>query len=209
MKIVDCEQGSPEWVAARIGIPTASQFHRIITPKTMKPSASAGKYVAELIAEWILGMPLDLANSDLMERGHKLEEKAAQLYRLQTNNIIQTVGFILADDGKVGCSPDRLVGADGLLEIKCPAPITHVNYLLNGVDADYRCQVQGQLWITGRQWLDFFSYHPDMPEYRIRVERDVAFITALADAVADFNEQLDNARERMEELGAVPESAAA
>lgn len=204
MRRIDCEQGSQEWVDARLGIPTASQFHRIITPKTLKPSGQADKYAAELIAEWMIGFPFDKGGTALMERGKELEVKAVQFYELETGNKTEKIGFCLRDDGAVGASPDRLVGADGLLEIKCPGPVQHILYLLSGLDADYRCQVQGQLWITGRQWLDFLSYHPDMPDFRVRVERDETFIAALAAAVDLFVEQLEVSKKRLIEMGAVP-----
>lgn len=212
MRIVECCQGDPVWVQSRLGIPTASNFHRIMTPKTMKVSSQADRYCAELIAEWMLGVPMDQEHSQLMERGKELEEKAALFYAMQTNTILNTIGFCLLDLpklGEIGCSPDRLVGSEGLLEIKCPAPVTHIDYLLNGVGADYRCQVQGQLWITGREWLDFLSYHPTMPEYQIRVQRDEDFIGKLCEATEAFLNQLERGKQRMIELGAVPESVAA
>lgn len=175
----------------------------------MKPSSQTDKYINELLAEWLLGVPLDPAHSQLMDRGTELEVKAAQLYAIMNNATPATVGLCLHDTLEVGASPDRLVGEDGLLEIKCPSPHTHIGYLLNGVDADYRCQVQGQLWITGRQWLDFLSYHPTMPEFQIRVERDTEFIQALSDAVDAFLDQLERGKQRLIELGAVPQSEAA
>lgn len=183
-------QGSPEWKALRLGIPTASNFHRIIAPKTGKLSAQADAYMAQLVAEALLGIPLDGDASDFMERGSALEAEAVAFYELERGVTTEEVGFCTLDDGSAGCSPDRLVGEDGGLEIKCPTPGVHVQYLLglDSVSDKYRAQVQGGLWITGRRWWDVCSYHPEMPTALIRVERDEAFIAALSQAVQWFNE---------------------
>lgn len=210
MRKVDCVQGSPEWVAARLGIPTASRFDEIITPAKREPSKSMDKYVAELLAEWMLGMPLDKDGSALMDRGSELEEKAAQYYEIETGLTTEKIGFCLTDDGLVGASPDRLVFGGGLAEFKCPAPQNHIYYLLNGIDAKYRCQLQGQLWVAEKPWVDLVSYHPDMPAYRERVERDDQFIADLRVAMYDhFLPMLESGKRRLMELGAVPETVAA
>lgn len=206
---LDMPQGSPEWTAARIGIPTASNFSKIITPKTMKPSSASGGYLNKLLAEWILGVSLDETVSGLMERGRELEGEAVKYYELLNDVTTETVGIILRDDRKVGCSPDRFVGQDGGLEVKCPAPHTHVGYLLNGVDDEYRCQVQGAMWLTGRQWWDLLSYHPDMPPALCRIERDEVFIAALAEAVDEFVARLEAGKQRLLELGVKPMREAA
>lgn len=209
MKIIECVQLSREWTEARLAIPTASQYHRIITPRTMKPSSSASGYLYELIAEWVLGQPLDNEGSLLMERGKEMEAEAVRFYEMDHNCETRQVGFCLHENRPTGCSPDRLVGGDGGLEIKCPSPKVHVGYLLDGVSEEYRCQVQGQLWITGRQWWDLLSYHPDMPPALVRIERDEEFIAALSMAVDGFCQRLDNAKKQMIQLGVVPQSKAA
>jgi len=184
-------QGSREWIQARLGIPTASQFHRIISSKTMKPSASAGGYLYELVAERIIGESLDELVTAYMERGAALEDEAVKFYELQRNLDTERVGFCLRDDGRVGCSPDRLVGGDGGLEIKCPSAKTHVGYLIGEPQNEYRAQVQGCLWITGRDWWDWLSFHPDMPPALIRFRRDEEFIAALDEAMSEFLGRLD------------------
>lgn len=210
MITVGCVQGSEEWIAARLGIPTASCFHLIITPRTLKPSGSACKYRSKLIAEWLLNTSLDDdVATDLMKRGSFLEQEAVRFYEMERGATTTEVGFILRDDCRVGCSPDRLVGADGGLEVKCPAPHTHVGYLIDGLTEDYRCQIQGALWLTGRRWWDFLSYHPDLPSCLVRIERDEAFIAALAAAVDAFVESLEAGRRLMLELGAIPRGEAA
>lgn len=183
-------QGSTEWLALRAGIPTASCFDRIITPKG-KPSAQAEKYMHRLIAEKLMGHPVIEFTGPWLERGKDLEANAALYYEATRDVASERVGFVTNDAGTVGASPDRLVGTEGLLEIKVPAEHTHVAYLLTrAVDAEYYPQIQGQLWITGRTWVDILSYHPEMPPALIRVERDEAYIATLAGAVTSFAERL-------------------
>jgi hypothetical protein len=203
MIFLHLEQGSDEWKDARIGIPTASRFSEIITPRTMKPSASAGNYVNELIAEWALGMSLDDTSSHWMERGEEMEESAADYYEFLHDVAAEKIGFVLRDDRMVGCSPDRFIGDDGGLEIKCPSAAVHVGHLLGSFGDEHRCQVQGAMWITGRRWWDLLSFHPSLPPALVRVERDEEFISALETAVNAFVARLLQAREFMVEKGYV------
>jgi hypothetical protein len=203
MKIVECSQGSDEWLQARLGIPTASQFHRLLTPKTMRPSGSAEKYLYELLAEWALGFPLQELSTGFIERGSQMELDAVRYYELQRDLDTEAVGFCLTDDGIAGCSPDRLVGDRGLLEIKCPSAHVQVAYLLGEPEGKHRCQVQGQLWVTGREWCDLLCYNPDLPPAVVRVERDEVFMAKLAEILEDFGERLRKAKTRLKELGAV------
>jgi hypothetical protein len=198
-----CAQRGAEWRDARLGIPTASHFSEIITPRTMKPSASADKYRNALLAEWVLGIAMEEPSSHWMDRGIEMEEAAVRFYQLQHDTDTEEVGFILRDDEMVGCSPDRFVGEDGILEIKVPSATTHIGYLLGTPADDYKAQVQGQLWITERQWVDVLSYHPSLPPALVRVERDEEFICALESAVNGFVDRLLQAREFMIEKGYV------
>lgn len=199
----DVAQGTTEWADLRLGIPTASQFHRIITPKTLKVSGQAADYAYELLAELVMGEPMDNATSGFMNRGTIQEHKAVQFYELQLDVETESVGFVLRDDRRVGCSPDRFVGPNGLLEVKCPAADTHIKYLLadDGIGADYRCQMQGQLWLCEREWLDSLSYNPLMPPALVRVTRDEDFIKALSFAVERFLEQLEGMKETLSKRG--------
>ena len=196
MKIVNCRQGTPEWRAARLGLPTASNFDRIIT-RAGKPSKASDKYLAELIVEWYTGYPAEEDQSRFMERGSELEAVAVRDYEFQHDVDTQTVGLCLLDDGRAGASPDRLVGEDGLLEFKCPAAATQVMYLLDGPPDDYFVQVQGQLWVTGRKWCDLYLWHPTFPRVSRRYEPDPVFITAMAEAVAGFCDRLDEAKAKL------------
>ena len=204
MKIIECEQGSRQWLEARAGIPTASEFSKILTPGG-KPSASADGYMHGLLAERIMGKPRFQVVSEWMERGSQLEADAAEFYRFQRDCEITRVGFVTNDEGTIGASPDRLVGEDGLLEIKVPAEHTHVYYLLSGsgasVDKEYKVQVMGQLWVTGRKWADVLSFHPDMPPALFRVERDEEYIERLAKAVSEFSARLEGLAEMATRAG--------
>ena len=197
MIIVSVKQNTPEWLAARAGIPTASCFDKILSPKTLKLSASADKYMYRLIAERMLGYPLESASSDFMSRGHAMEPQAVDYYELQRGVDTEPVGFVLTDDRRAGCSPDRLVGADGMLQIKSPGPEAHIGYLLVGVADEHRIQVQGEMWVCERQWSDVLSYHPDLPPALARVERDDDYITALSKAVTEFCSRLEEAYARL------------
>jgi hypothetical protein len=122
----------------------------------------------------------------------ELEAEARSLYELTNDVKVEQVGFCLSDDGKAGCSPDGLVGKKGLLEIKCPSMAIHIGYLLdNSVPTDYFQQVQGQLFITGREWLDFISYYPAIRPMLVRVKRDNEFIEKLETELNIFCEKLE------------------
>jgi hypothetical protein len=102
----------------------------------------------------------------------------------------------------MGASPDRLIGEDGLLEIKCPAPHTHVKTLLDqNLDRDHYPQIQGQLLVTGKKWVDIISYHPEMPSLILRVERDEAYLSTMRKLLNDFQRDLQTKRGKMVVLG--------
>jgi hypothetical protein len=187
----DVVQGSTQWLAMRAGIPTASCFDLILTPKG-KPSTSYERYLHELLAERILGRPLVKATTTWMDRGSQTEAEAVAYYEGLRDLDTTKIGFVTNDAATIGASPDRLVGDDGLLEIKVPKEHTHVGYLLTGSVGDaYWPQIQGQLWVTERKWVDIMSYSPGMPEACIRVARDEDYIRKLATAVTAFAGELD------------------
>ena len=186
-----------------MGVPTASAFDRILTPGG-KPSKSAEGYLYELLGELMMGCPHDAPKYGWMGRGNELEEEAANWYEFQNSTGTEIVGFCTTDDGLIGASPDRLVGDEGLLELKCPAPSTHVRYLLfpdRGVEKEYAVQVQGQLHVTGRRWCDVVSYHPVIPRVIVRVERNENFIALLDTALKAFCAQLADGKAELERRG--------
>jgi hypothetical protein len=194
MKILHMEQGSVEWMLARLGKPTASHFDELLTPKTRKPSASARKYHARLLGEWLIGQPADWASSGFMERGTELEDEARKFYAMEKDTDVETVGFVLRDDELVGCSPDGLVGADGGLEIKCPGLVQHALYML-GEPLPHTGQVQGCMYLAEREWWDVMSYHPSLPSVIQRVERDGEYIAALLPTLEAFLRDLEASKE--------------
>lgn len=196
MIYLDCEQGSAEWHAARAGIPTASNFAKILTPKG-RASAQAATYANTLLAEWLAGGPVASFESDWMRRGKELEAEARELYEFHTNADVTQCGFVYMTD-YAGASPDGLIGTDGGLEIKVLAPHNHVKLLLeNRMPADYYAQIQGCMWLTEREWWDFCAYSPSLPVFIETIQRDQSYILKLKDAVEGFLEDLLNARKTL------------
>lgn len=189
----DVIQGTSAWLKLRSGIPTASEFDKIITPKTQRKSESQEPYMYRLLAERIMGHPIEGYMSLPMERGSREEESAVRFYELQTDSDTVPVGFVTNDAKTIGASPDRLVGEPGLLEIKVPNAETHMAYLLSegGAYDRHKVQVQGQLWITEREWVDVLSWHPELPPALMRTGRDEKFIEKLAELVTEFSVRLE------------------
>ena len=189
--IFDCEQGTPEWHEARRGVPTASRFADILAKcRGNKPSKTRTRYLYELLDEVVSREPTPEVSTATMERGHVMEDEAADAYAFERDADLLRVGFMRR--GRVGCSPDRLVGDSGMIEIKSKLPYLHWETIESGTIPDeHVAQVQGQLWVSGRAWCDFVSYYTKRPLCVIRVERDEKYIATLAQAVADFVGELD------------------
>lgn len=191
--IRDIEQGSPEWFALRVGVLSASRFKDML----MKPTTAGYRdLIAELATERLVGQPArDGFTSHHMQRGIELEAEARSLYEFDQNVDVDQITFVYRDDSKlVGCSPDGMVGDDGLLEIKCPKLATHVGYLLRGkLPTEYAPQVYGQMLVTGRSWCDFVSYHPasNVPMFRLRVEADQGEFDKLETAIDATQEAIE------------------
>lgn len=198
MITVDVVQGTPEWFAARCGIPSASNFDKIITTAGA-PSKQAQKYMYQLAAERVTGRTEEGYNNAAMERGKETEAEARNLYELIHDVQIKEVGVCYPDEKKLcAASPDGLIGEDGLIEIKCPMAYASVGYILDNVlPTDYIQQVQGQLYVTGRKWLDFLSYYPGLKPMIVRVEREEKFIRSLAVELELFCKQLDQIVEKI------------
>jgi hypothetical protein len=202
MIAVDVVQGSPEWEDARRGIPTASAFDKILTPAKLKLSTQRFAYRNQILAEWLVGYCIDWGGaSGFMDRGTDMEPEARAFYELQRDVEVEPVGFVVTDDRRVGGSPDGLVGADGGLEIKCPALHTQVGYLLEpgSLVATYWSQGQGYLWLTGRAWWDLIAYSPALPSVIQRIEPDPGYQAALTDALGTFCDELDDAKRQLAE----------
>lgn len=180
------EQGSPEWLAARAGAFTASRAGDLMARTKSGPSASRGNLITLLAIERLTGQCVEGYTNAAMQRGIDLEPEARDAYSFELGVAVQKVGYIQHPTiARCGASPDGLVGDDGLVEIKCPAAMAkHMDALTRGAHADeYHWQLQHQMLVTGRQWVDAVSYDPRFPvglQLAVkRVERDAEAIEAL------------------------------
>jgi len=193
-------QGTQEWWDVRLGIPTSSGFDKIITTKG-EPSKQRLKYMDKLAVERITRVSEDSYTNRHMERGKELEPQARAFYEVFEGAEVTEVGFCYKDKKKLyGCSPDGLVGDDGLIEIKCPTSAVHVEYMRGKkLPTAYYQQVQGQLLVTGRKWCDFYSFYPGIKPFIVRVVPDKDFIKALEVELDKIAEELN---EITKEIGA-------
>lgn len=202
-KIHDVEQGSGDWMMLRLGIPTASEFHKIITPAKLELSTQWKGYAYRLIAEKLLNRPMQsLEGLEWIERGKELEPQAVKVYEMTEEVETKAVGFITTNDGLIGASPDRLiVGQNAGVEIKCPAPQTHIQYMLEDFGNDYRIQVQGQMYVGEFDFIDRYSWHPEMPPHKFRTGRDDGVIKILDARLREFNDKMFELLERVRANG--------
>lgn len=205
MKIIDAPQGTPEWLQARCGVPSASRFGAIMATIKSREAADRRNYRTDLVVERLTGRPLESFTTAAMKQGIEREPFARMAYEARTGNIVQEVGFCLHDTVNAGASPDGLIGEDGGLEIKCPERSAHLCYLQErGEPAAYTWQIQGGMWITGRAWWDFVSYNPDFPEHLQlivrRIKRNDEAIKKLAAEVEKFLGEVDAEVERVRNL---------
>lgn len=196
------EQLTEEWFADRLGFATASHFGDIMARTKSGWAASRKNYAAQLVCEILTGEREEGWTSKEMAWGIDYEPVARVAYELSTGNTVDEVGFIKHAVLRAGASPDGLIGSDGVLEIKCPNTATHIETLTKRtVPYQYKWQVQGQLWITGRKWADFVSYDPRMPEGAqliiVRVERDDEAIGDLEDSVINFIDEVNQTVDRV------------
>lgn len=203
------EQRTDEWYQARLGKATASRFNDIMaTGRAGQPLAGWKNYRAELVIERLTGQALDNYQSKEMQWGIDTEPLARLFYTLSTGNKVDEVGFIEHKKLAAGASPDGLVGEHGGLEIKCPNPATHIETLhTKQVPKQYMAQVQGCMWMSGRQWWDFVSFDPRMPEQAkyimIKVLRDEEYIKTLEENVTQFLKEVDEELEFVNSYGKV------
>lgn len=177
----DIEQGTPEWHKARIGIPTASNFSRIVDSEG-KPSKQRTKYLYELASEIIKGEKTPTFQNWQMREGIKNEPQGRALYEFINDVEVKTIGLVYKDERRDrSCSPDGLVGDDGGLELKWAEAHVQVDRLFNGWSwkSDHHRQVQGSMYITDRKWWSIMSYHDGLKPIIIRVDRDDKFCAAL------------------------------
>ena len=197
--LMDLEQRSPAWHNIRAGVLSASKFKDVVTP-TGKISSKRNGLIGKMLVESFLGElpepPVSEAQKFWMQRGNDLEAEAREAYERLEFCEVEECGFIFRGDGEgidrhIGVSPDGLVDNNGLVEIKCPAPGTHFTWLYKGLKeeempSDHFAQVQGQIWVSGREWCDFFSYYPGLPPLLLRIEPDAKFQAALEEHIPAF-----------------------
>ena len=212
MREIKCVQKSSAWFEARRGVPTASVFSEIMTPKTRKMSASAIKLCYELVAQIHYPGPLeelDRYQSAAMRHGNEYEAEARAAYNLiRDDQTALDVGFIMDDLGRFGCSPDALCfgETEGGLELKCPSGAKHVEYLHDGIlPTEYMAQVHGALLITGRLWWDFMSYSRGLPPLIVRVTPS-DFTRSLRDCLDLFWVEFEGIRKSIARLKSPDES---
>lgn len=192
-------QGSEEWFQARLGCATASCFSDVMAKGQ---GITRLKYMRQIVAERLTGNPLESYFNRDMERGKEQEPFARLEYEAKTGNLVQEVGFIRHETLMAGASADGLIDIDGGLEIKSVKPTVQIETIeRGGYPYEHAPQVQGNLWITGREWWDFVSYSPDMPQnlrlYIFRVERNEEYIRNLEAEVIRFLNEADEMYQRL------------
>lgn len=196
------EQGTREWKQERAGHATASRFFDVLGAKLPRQA-----YIDQLACERLTGEPKPEAFSHSMQWGHECEPAAKALYQLLTGEIVQRCGFIRHPDVPwVGASPDGLVGLDGGVEVKCPYNSEiHLRTWLIGMPPEHMPQVQGEMWVTGRQWIDFLSFDPRQPKhlrlYVQRIARNEQYIRDLAEKTATLLAEVKIQVNKLNELG--------
>lgn len=197
MNTAEIEQGSDEWLRARLGKVTASKINDVMAKgQSGKPSATRASYLGKLVAERMSGEVHDGFRSPTMERGNEVEQSARDAYAFMEDATLEKVGFIPHPEIEMtGASPDALVGALGLAEFKCPDTHTHIATLQGKtIPRVYRLQMQFQMAVTGREWCDYVSFDPRMPAsmqlHVQRVKRDQAEIDEIEAAIIEFLEEV-------------------
>jgi len=186
------EQRTDDWFTARLGKVTASRVADVVAKTKSGYSTSRENYMAQLVCERLTGKPAESFSNSAMQWGTDTEPLARAAYEARMDILVDEVGFI--DHPSIvnsGASPDGLVGADGLIEIKCPNTSTHIDTLLNqAVPKKYADQIFWQMACTGRDWCDFVSYDPRLPPdlqlFIKRIPRDNQYIRLLESEVIEF-----------------------
>ena len=199
MKIHNMPQGSQEWLDIRCGKWTASNFHSMLfgnNGKNNKTSITKQNMLFEKAAERITGTLSDNMKftNHHIERGHELESEARAMYELETNSIVEEIGFVELNS-YIGSSPDGFIGKDGIIEIKCPDHKGFLERCLNEkVTPVYQTQIQFNLYICQRQWCDYILYNPNFRRslHIKRIERDEDYIQRIKECLDVYNKEVDH-----------------
>lgn len=190
IEVFDVEQGSDEWLRCRAGIPTASMFSAVMASgKDGGDSKTRRAYMLRLIGERLTGEPAETYSNRHTERGNAMEAEAAEAYAFESELTLEKAGFIR--NGIRGCSPDRLIGANGMCQIKTALPHIQLERVLkNALPSEYKSQVQGELLVAEREWSDFVSYWPKLPMLCVRVYRDDEYLAKLDASIVQFVDEM-------------------
>ena len=196
MIFIDCDQGSDEWLQARCGVVSGSNFSKVFTTAG-KLSTSREGLINQLIAENLVGSPTETFKSEAMQRGNELEPQARAMFEMLMDVEVKEVGFAIMEDHRIGCSPDGLFGDTGL-EIKCPMASTHCAYLrANKLPSTYVQQVQGTMLLLGLSSYWFMSFHPDIKPLIIEVQRDDELLALAEPLLIETAEIIKSETERL------------
>lgn len=205
IQVFNMDQGGDEWFQARIGIPTASKFATVMAKGEGK---TRSEYMRKLAGEIITGEVTESFSNSHTERGKEMEDEARQTYAFINSVEPELVGFIR--NGEKGASPDSLIGVIGGLEIKTALPHIQIDRLeRNRLPPEHKAQVQGNIWISDREWWDFVSYWPRLPMLCVRVFRDEDYIKTMSDEIDRFNDEKAALIERIRSYGQEPAKEAA
>lgn len=206
MRIIECEQGSPEWIAARVGRLGASRLSDALARTKSGWGATRANVAAALVSERLTGMPSDSYTNAAMAWGQEQEQNARLRYEFERDASVIQIGLALHPTmDMTHASPDGLVGSAGLLEIKCPNTATHIATLLGAeIDGKYIKQMQWQMLCCERSWCDFVSFDPRMStEMQIhirRVHRDDKMLAVLQREVSEFLDEVATTVEKLRAL---------
>ncbi len=193
------DQRTDGWHLDRLGKVTASCIYKVMARTKTGYGADRANYHAQLVAERLSGAPTEGFTNAAMQWGVDTEAQARAMYAFQTGSDVEETGFwphpCIAMSG---ASPDGLVGAKGLIEVKCPNTATHIATLRGGgIDRKYMLQMQWQMACTGREWCDFASFDPRLPlamQLHVeRVELDKRLLDEIEDEVGKFLREVDAA----------------
>jgi putative phage-type endonuclease len=196
------QENREEWLKQRLGLVTGSAISNVLMDSS---KAGYRNYMAQLVCERLTGEPTETYISPAMQHGIDTEDEARAAYMARNAVIVEEVGFIRHPKLEAGCSPDGIVGQDGLIEIKCVQPATALDLLESKkVPADHYNQIQWQLAVTGRDWCDYVVYQPKLPERLrlnvMRVVRNQSDILNMTVKVEQFLEELNRKVKKLKEM---------
>ena len=196
-------QGTEEWAKERAGCATASRFSDVMAKIKVGEAVVRSKYRMQLVTERLTGIPVVTYQNAIMLRGIETEPEARMAYEAERGVIVEEVGFVRHPAiPSCGASPDGLVGDDGMVEVKCPESTTHLTWMeADRFPPEHVAQIQGQMAVCSRRWVDFVSYDPRFPPglqlFVVRVKRDEAYIKDLETEVRMFLAGVDAMVERL------------